>query len=378
MQNSTSDLFIMGDLMNNYTTDFGGKGPLKRNNSFFNNYKYNSGGTQNIQSLTTNNNFTVRRSNTLNNSNRMNKKTSTYIQSYFNTPTSKQYPPVRNHTINVSSMRKYSKINTYENFQSLQMINRTTNFNNRINQLTPLQIQRNKMKSSFVFPNGEKFTPKNIHLPIESISKQSSNTTTTTTTSPKENPIQRPDTQSNSKKKKKSGSFWKKLVGKDSNKTKITSSTKITEPSLLIPTRHNNITTEQPYKSQPLSLKIVPSTNNRQDNFDSSKLIERLKKYWDVVNVDSSISILNDPIIHSYMSTENVKVSFANEIFVNDTYSPEEYHRADPENITKQERKMVFDNEFGFIDEVKYELNQYKRKEMLIHHDSIQFVQFSR
>lgn len=221
MQNSTSDLFIMGDLMNNYTTDFGGKGPLKRNNSFFNNYKYNSGGTQNIQNLTTNNNFTVRRSNTLNNSNRMNKKTSTYIQSYFNTSTSKQYPPVRNHTINVSSMRKYSKINTYENFQSLQMINRTTNFNNRINQLTPLQIQRNKMKSSFVFPNGEKFTPKNIHLPIESISKQSSNTTTTTTTSPKENPIQRPDTQSNSKKKKKVDPFGKNWLVKTQIKQRL-------------------------------------------------------------------------------------------------------------------------------------------------------------
>ena len=407
----TSSLFNMDNYMNlnnNYTNIIVSGESLRRNdatiNSYNNNYHSRSRScsnaliNQDLQSRLTNKNNMVKRSNT-------------YNQNSLNTPNIlDEYSPIRrNHTRNLSSQKKYSKINTYENFERLLVngcINTTTNNynnkhvyhnNNRINQLSPLQIQRNRMRSPFTFPNGEKFTPKTTHSPIEYISTNSSNITTTSNTTTTTTPTQKSYTQSSDAKStsKKFGSFWKKLVGKDTNKTKDIPSIKITKSSLPTSTSQsvtpeksdnlhltgkiiNNDASNNNNDLHPLSLRMVSSTDNNQDDFDSSKLIERLEESWDVVNVNSSISILNDPIIDSYISKEKRSVSFAKEIFVNDTYSPEEYHRADPENITKKDRKMVFDEEFGFIDEVKYELNQYKRKEMLIHVDSIQFIQFSR
>ncbi|KAK5963415.1 uncharacterized protein PWA37_004541 [Arxiozyma heterogenica] len=444
--NTTSDLFNVDNFINidnNNNYNFGSNGSsgvLKRNGSISNNYRNNNnnnnnynnntGGTisnarngnvkrsQDLHKLAIKNNMSIRRSNTLNTPANMVKRSNSYKQNYVNTPISRQYPPVRNHTINLSSQKRYSKINTYENFERLQINDYTlknTLYNNhhhtnRIKELSPLQIQRNRMKSSFVFPNGEKFTPREIHSPVKFNPAQSSNITTnaTTVSSSSNNTsdttihLQKSNAQSSETKStsKKFGSFWKKLVGKDINKVKDIPSIKITEPpssvicgkqtvtsekldnlhltSQIVNTNNSNKNTDSIDDPHLHSLTTISSTDKDQDDFDSSKLIERLEKSWDIVNVDSPISILNDSIIGSYISKENRSVSFATEIFVNDTYSSEEYHRADPDTLTDKDRKMVFDNEFGFIDEVKYELNQYKRKEMLIHIDSIKFIQFSR
>ena len=415
--NATSDLFNVDSFINidNNNNDdddshSGGKKSSAHNGSAMR--------SQDLHKLVIKNNMSVRRSNTLNNPNYMVKRSNTYHQNHVNIPISRQYSPIRNHTINLSSQKRYSKINTYENFERLQINGRTLNnstfnknnpYNTRIKELSPLQIQRNKMKSSFIFPNGEKFTPKEIHSTVKSIPTQSTNSTATTTTTITTNnnnnnnsiPLQKSNTQSSETKStsKKFGTFWKKLVGKDTNKVKEIPSIKITEPASsvcirqcttsekpdilpltgeVINSNNNNKDMDNINSPHFLSLTTVSSADKDQDDFDSSTLVQRLEKSWDIVNVNSSISILNDSIIASYISKENRNVSFATEIFVNDTYSSEEYHRADPDTPTKKDRKLVFDNEFGFIDEVKYELNQYKRKEMLIHIDSIQFVQFSR
>ena len=306
--------------------------------------------------------------------------------------------PRRNKTINVSSstgQRKYSKINTFKNFE--QYYNHK--HNTRVKDLSPLQIQRNKMKSEFVFPNGEHFTPRKVEKsfspippPTPAITPTSNNYTTSTTTNITTSSYNTNTNSEQSLKRsnsKKFGSFWKKIIGKESKEKEL--------PKIQI-TQTPSISVSKPIQPPVQTIQTPPSpphepihlgddstfpmlseiSSTDQQDFDSSRLIDRLQNQWEIIHQDIPISqIVQDSIIDSYMPKS--KVSFGNEIFVNETYSAEEYDRADPEEIIPvKDRKLVFDNEFGFIDEVKYEVNQYKRNEMMIHMDSIKFVQFCK
>lgn len=309
--------------------------------------------------------------------------------------------PRRNNTINVSSstgQRNYPNINTFRNFEQYYNQPRSTNNNNtRVKELSPLQIQRNKMKSEFTFPNGERFTPRQdekvntsippptpamTHTSFQPFQSSTSNTSNQSQPSrvniPTENQTLK---RSNSK---KFGSFWKKIMGKESKDERLPK-IQIT-PVQPKPEPLSNQPQSKPTPSAPshlgdsassLPMLMAISSADQQD-FDSSKLIERLQHQWEIIHQDSSISqTTQDSIIESYLPKTNV--SFSNEIFVNETYSSQEYDRADPEEVTPvKDRKLVFDNEFGFIDEVKYGLNQYKRNEMMIHKDSIKYVQFCK
>lgn len=332
----------------------------------------------------------VRRSNTLNpnvpqhQQQKTDRMKSSNTQNYSNIFNVNTNNPRRNNTINVSSstgQRNYSNINTFRNFEQYY----DQSHNTRIKELSPLQIQRNKMKSEFTFPNGERFTPRKDEIINTSIPPPTPAITDTSFQSDQPQPSKYNISTENQTLKrsnsKKFGSFWKKIIGKESKEKELP---KIQITPIKLQTQPQPIQTQTPSSPSHLGdaasslpmLTAISSTD--QQDFDSSKLIERLQHQWEIIHQDSSISqVTQDSIIESYLPKSNV--SFSNEIFVNETYSSQEYDRADPEEITPvKDRKLVFDNEFGFIDEVKYGLNQYKRNEMMIHKDSIKFIQFCK
>lgn len=106
--------------------------------------------------------------------------------------------------------------------------------------------------------------------------------------------------------------------------------------------------------------------NPRQMRF-GDRLMQNLHRDWETVHVNCKMQ--------STSSGRSVKdgctsIRFANAIYVNDTYSPAEYERSDKKFIKNRRRMMQMQN-MAYIKAVKVELNEYKRRDMVVHVDSV-------
>ncbi|CCK71232.1 uncharacterized protein KNAG_0G01740 [Huiozyma naganishii CBS 8797] len=245
--------------------------------------------------------------------------------------------------------------------------------------LSPLQRQKLQMQQQFNFPNGEKFTPRAL------LRRQQEPATVQPVQPPPQ--VESPRVIKRSNSTKKLGSFLKLFsLSKKSTakKQKPTVVPPVTQP-------------DEPLTSQFAALSTDPQARGDDAvEFNSAELLDRLHRQWDVVHeggtsVPSTASSQNS-IMSSRPQTESTggssqggkrSVMFASDIYVRDTFSPEEYNRMDEEaneaerqNSSLYGDKVVYDEKYGFVNEVKFELNQFKKNEMLVHYDSIQFTQF--
>lgn len=104
----------------------------------------------------------------------------------------------------------------------------------------------------------------------------------------------------------------------------------------------------------------------------SEELLRRLYRDWKTVHIDSTHS----PSAESKVLDPDLKaLRFSGDIYVNDTWSPLEYQRSDKRFIKNRRRMMQLENE-GFIQEIKVELNEFKRCDMIVHEESVQFTHY--
>lgn len=99
-------------------------------------------------------------------------------------------------------------------------------------------------------------------------------------------------------------------------------------------------------------------------------LIKRLYRDWKVVQIDKSFHEVD---VKAAPGKKGLR--FADEIYVNDTWSKFDYQRSDKRFIKNRRRMMQLENE-GFIRDIKVELNEYKRSEMHVHQESVRFTHF--
>ncbi|KAG0665554.1 hypothetical protein C6P45_000431 [Maudiozyma exigua] len=227
--------------------------------------------------------------------------------------------------------------------------------------MTPFQIQKEKMQKSFIFPNGEVFTPHrefdkkknvlNIHiLPVEPIHEPIVTNATTSTSSPKKN-----------------GKFSKFFKGLIRNKSISREKETIKTTNVIVP----NVT-------------LTPIETDNNDT-----ILSRLEEQWDTVHLNTSSLINNSyssPTLHSTSFGSSLSVSlhddtedlphvrFSTEIYMDETYGSDEYERADPEDDGSGENGISnFNNST-----IKIEMNQFKRIEMFVHPDSRRNTHFFR
>lgn len=266
------------------------------------------------------------------------------------------HPPNR-----TSSVRQMNQIGSspYAFANSLATYNKNIDPIVNKNQFrTPFQIQKEKMQKSFVFPNGEIFTPHrdfekqkhelNIHiLPQE----------------PKPEPI-----INSPKKNSKFSKFFKGLV-RSKSISRDKESTKMT--NVIVP----NVT-------------VTPVEESKKKE-DSDTILSRLEEQWDTVHLNTSSLINNSyssPTLHSTSFGSSLSVSlhddtedtphvrFSTEIYMDETYSSNDYERADPEDDGSGDNGISnFNNST-----IKIEMNQFKRIEMFVHPDSRRNTHFFR
>lgn len=104
-------------------------------------------------------------------------------------------------------------------------------------------------------------------------------------------------------------------------------------------------------------------------DYSDSKLIKRLQENWNAIHFDSMPPVTTNGLIHKK------SLRFAQDIYVKDTWSPQDYHRSD-KNFIKDRRRMMQLENSGFINAIKRELNEYKRHEMTVHGESTKFTHF--
>lgn len=230
----------------------------------------------------------------------------------------------------------------------------TTNFKPLLNESlnkTPYQKQKEKMKSSFTFPNGEVFTPRNKfkNKPKENVystpTNNNINYSSAITNSTTKNP-----------QKKFGFSSLKNLLRK--RKSSIDENEYI-KPAVIIPT---------------ITFDTSPEIEREKET-----ILNRLEKQWDNVHFNTSVSL---ETIHSaslsslsvtFDSIKSPKVKFSSDIFVTETYSEIEYQRGDDEFENSQDGISNFNNT-----EIKLEINRYKRYEMFVDPDSRKYTNFFR
>lgn len=97
-------------------------------------------------------------------------------------------------------------------------------------------------------------------------------------------------------------------------------------------------------------------------------LIKRLYQDWKVVHLDETLH--KDD---TKGTIEEKRLRFADEIYVNDTWSQYDYQRSD-KGFIKNRRRMMQLEKGGFIQAIKIELNEFKRNEMVVHQESVRFT----
>ncbi|CCD24261.1 uncharacterized protein NDAI_0C06020 [Naumovozyma dairenensis CBS 421] len=402
------------------------------------------------------------------------------------------------------SMRKYSNIynssNAYppsksvtQNVVPTTIVNNTPPFLTKKKDLTPYQIQRRQMKTSFQFPNGESFTPRSQFpnssqiLPSSFPSDSTTSILSSLVPSEEESSTISKNNNNNSVKRSKSittsflrlkrtdtndddkdtdnkttksikrsnsqriGSFFKNFI----------STKKTVESSDIGPLNNNYNTSDEDLNRKFADLgkhpedkvtnmpparspnrptltdtqsakrfyqKCVDPTTADATNIPSSEsdtTLDRLKQEWETVNIienptsspnpktvatqalktksgtndstDSSTSsssltsslntgyststTVSTPTSISLLKANNGKKSlrFATTISLMQTYSPLEYERGGLEPTSDKSPygdKVVFLKDYGFINEIKLEINEFKRNEMNVHHDSSKFTHY--
>lgn len=104
----------------------------------------------------------------------------------------------------------------------------------------------------------------------------------------------------------------------------------------------------------------------------SSELIKRLFRDWKTVHVDIRTP---SPVESIPQQPDGKELRFADEVYVNDTWSPSVYERSDKRFIKNRRRMMQLEN-LGFIHAIKIELNEFKRNDMVVHQESVRFTHF--
>ncbi|QLL34943.1 hypothetical protein HG536_0H03180 [Torulaspora globosa] len=97
-------------------------------------------------------------------------------------------------------------------------------------------------------------------------------------------------------------------------------------------------------------------------------LIKRLYQDWKVVHLDETLHKGDGKAVLG-----EKRLRFADEIYVNDTWSQYDYQRSDKRFI-KNRRRMMQLEKGGFIQAIKVELNEFKRNEMVVHQESVRFT----
>ena len=251
-------------------------------------------------------------------------------------------------------------------------------------ELTPFQLQKQKMKSSFDFPNGEHFTPRDQFYKTDTTAtsstggklsdgRQGSSSVTRTTKS---------DTELDKRKSRRFSSFFKRLAPSSSSKSGA---------------HAQNSSTSSSSRSGRLSEEV--SSQGFEDKF-----FERLQNDWEKVHlndtpqhsssssspVSSSLSSRSETSVNSFnetsfssvtsssnsdnMSGAKKTVKFATEVYVNETFSPDEYERCiDQWKLNGGITKFVGGDTSL---EIKLEINNFKKFEMSVHSDSMNFTHF--
>ncbi|AET41061.1 uncharacterized protein Ecym_7215 [Eremothecium cymbalariae DBVPG len=134
-------------------------------------------------------------------------------------------------------------------------------------------------------------------------------------------------------------------------------------------------------------------------NHHKDRLLTTLQMKWKAVHIDKQMpktkslngrimsclkssgsdSAVNCPTGNASPSNSQKSVKrleFAEEIYVNDTYSHWEYRRSDKRFLKERKQLMTSMQGLPFVQSVKWELNEFKRNEMLVHPESKQNTQF--
>lgn len=137
--------------------------------------------------------------------------------------------------------------------------------------------------------------------------------------------------------------------------------------SLKLPLRSN----KRPVMTNKDSIRSFYQTNRHNTEY-TSRLLERLNQEWTLVHLDQSIK---SSLGQGVSMLKNRQLRFSGSIYVNDTWSPHEYERCDKKFIKNRRRMMQLENE-RFVQAIKFELNEYKRNDMIVHQDSAQYTHF--
>lgn len=281
--------------------------------------------------------------------------------------------------------------------------------------MTPYQIQRKQMKSSFVFANGERFTPRN-KFPYSgsydsdykgsNISRYDDSTNPSNRTQ-KDSPdvinnksmtvdidnIPTVEIKVKGPKTNKFNAFMKRILSGKKNTMKEL-------PEIPEQIEKLDSSPETPY----LTGSETVASNGSNDEL---AMFNRLKATWGKLNFDensfggdsslASLTSLSSSPSHNHTSlnftdtppssapslasdTNKTKsLRFADEVFITLTWSPWEYVRSTEEymdNITPENGTVARESNAFHKAEIKRELNEYKRKEMVIHRDSLQYTHF--
>ncbi|AGO14011.1 AaceriAGR154Cp [[Ashbya] aceris (nom. inval.)] len=141
--------------------------------------------------------------------------------------------------------------------------------------------------------------------------------------------------------------------------------------------------------------------NNKLSAFQyKDRVLSNLQLHWKVVHVNETMPRQSSPaksIMSSQPSLElpnsassrsssplgsaksvksSKRIEFAEVIYVNDTYSHWEYRRSDKRFLRERKQLMTSAHGLPFVQAVKWELNEYKKHEMMVHPESMQNTQF--
>ena len=125
--------------------------------------------------------------------------------------------------------------------------------------------------------------------------------------------------------------------------------------------------------------RIIHSSANYKRLSPDSRIMEHLRQNWKAVHDDSVIPSTtanrnkeSSTASSSSSSSLMKKCRFNDEIYVKDTFSALEYARSD-KGFLENRRQLL---KSIFIDGIKMELNEFKKREMLVHPNSTQYTHF--
>ncbi|CCF56542.1 hypothetical protein KAFR_0B02440 [Kazachstania africana CBS 2517] len=383
-----------------------------------------------VQSTHSNNNHSNNNNQDNNNNNNNNSYSKSRSRHRSHKSSGSNSRPYSNQLSAIPERRSYQSQNNLHR----QYINHP-HFQNRTfhpkNELSPYQLQKIQMRQPFTFANGEVFTPKYQLKRSRSCTTQRfgsasnkcfklDNTVVTTTiiekvaVKPNESTIKR------SKSTSKFGAFFKKFLPSSSSKTSLSTLTSSSSssstpssptpvsgvmdaqpsspPSSLMHARHDqdkvfstSSSLESASSISTVETIVQPNVKQPKANPDF-ELIEKMNKLvisenqtvMDKKTLQTSSRKSNTCVgaLDASSTTadcEDLKaVRFSDKVHVHETFSFSDYERTGSvTNINKKDTFYDKANSFK-IREIRDEVNQYKRNEMMVHVDSVKYTHFFR